>query len=436
MTKKKYHLPISPLERMGKLVKLVGSVSTEELSQRLKQKVTQSKEQIDRVKQAAMIVKELGQLKGTAMKVGQILTMEAREYLPEEVVVILEQLQNKVTFMPIEDVEEILKRELQDRRFELDQLSTEPIAAASIGQVHTAFYKGQKCAVKIQYPFIQDTIDSDLKVLAQTLKTLAFLLRREIELEGLIREFSEVFKQETDYLHEARSMSQYRAKAKDLPGVIVPEVFPALSTSKVLVQSFEQGMGFSSWCKSQKSDPVAREKMGKLILDLYIQEFCHWGLVQTDPNPGNFLVRVETNELVLLDFGAVKEYSLEFRRQYAHLVMAIFHRDREKMMNVSYEMNLLSAKESQSAQDAYAALVFESMRPLLQDRFEFKDDTYMQKMRELSQTLIKELKFSPPPKDLIFLHRKLGGIYQMLRQLEVSIDLTPYIDHYRTLAAE
>ncbi len=439
MKKKKSTQPTGVLERAGKLLKLAGSLTRQEVAHRLGDRDAGGSA-ITRLKQAATLVQELSHMKGAAMKVGQMLALEARDYLPDEVVQVLEQLQNKASFMAFDEVDEILRSDLGKKRSQLRELSEEPIAAASIGQVHRAEIEKNgtmvPVAVKVQYPGIRDSIHSDVKILGVVLKGLTTVFRREIEIEGLLEEFAEVFVQETDYEQEAQAAIDYRKAAATLAGVVVPRVHLGLSTARVLTMDYEPGLTLTQWIRQTHPTPARRLELGALILELYSREFCEWGLVQTDPNPGNFLIRPETGELILLDFGATKRYSKEFRIQYSRLIMAIFTKDTNKVMDAALKMALLDPRESAAAQKAFQALVFESMRPIALNRFDFTDQEHVQKVRTLSQNLLKELRFSAPPKDLIFLHRKLGGVYQMLRQLEVDLELGSYLSRFEELSTQ
>ena len=438
-------LPTAAFGRAGRLFRMASTLAKAELSHRLtpgggspdSEKTREEELSLLRKEQAQILVEELGRLKGAAMKVGQMLSLEARDYLPDEVIQILEQLQNQVTAMPSGSVQEILRAELGAKSAELRDLTASPIAAASIGQVHSARLGEQKVAVKIQYPGIQESITSDMRILKSLLKGMALVMRREFEVDGVLQEFEHVFIQETDYLQEARAAARYREAAQGLSGIVVPRIHTDFSSSRVLTLDFEEGVPLTQWMRGvQGTRPSleAREAMGRRILELYTEEFCSWGLVQTDPNPGNFLVHPESSDLILLDFGATKAYSEEFRKKYSELVLAIYERSRPRVKDIAIAMNLIDPRESLEAFEAFEDLVFESMRPLTLDRFDFKDDRYVENVRKMTQTLVKRMKFSPPPRDLIFLHRKLGGIFQFLRGLEVTLELKPYLTRFETLA--
>jgi predicted unusual protein kinase regulating ubiquinone biosynthesis (AarF/ABC1/UbiB family) len=428
--------PTRAFHRASKLVGLATSLTRQEVTRRLTGKKDEAKSALLQIKQATLLVKELGNLKGAAMKVGQMITLEARDYLPEEVVNILENLYNQVSFMPLSTVEQILREDLGERAERLRSFSPTPIAAASIGQVHRATLEGRPVAVKVQYPGIRDSIDSDIRVLSGILKTLATVLRRDVEIDGLIQEFAEVFKQETDYVEEAKLSAEYRQRASALRGLVVPEVFPEVSSPRVLTMTFEAGTPWNEWIKSPLATPGLRLGYAKKILQLYVHEFCDWGLVQTDPNAGNFLLRPETEEWIALDFGATKRYSPEFRVQYSKLAMAIFHRDDRAVIDISVAMGLIDPREGEPALEVFRKLLYESMRPFSVPEFDFAHNEVAANARVLTKQLAKELRFSPPPKTLIFLHRKLAGIYFLLRQLEVKLDLMPYLARFEALATQ
>ena len=203
----------------------------------------------------------------------------------------------------------------------------------------------------------------------------------------------------------------------------VPEVFLEVSSARVLTLSFEEGISLSQALKDKLLTPDLRRHYAELFLKLYLTEFCSWGFVQTDPNLGNFLLDLPRRDLVLLDFGATREFGVNFRHLYSKLVMASVREDRAACIDLSIELNLLDPRESNVAKDSLFELLKLSMRPFKASHFELNSNAYTQEMKALAIKLVRELKFSPPPKDLIFLHRKLGGIFQILRRLEVTLDL-------------
>ncbi|MBC7385866.1 MAG: AarF/ABC1/UbiB kinase family protein [Cryobacterium sp.] len=419
----------------------IASMTGGMLKQEAKRLIGNVQPHLVRLEQARILVEELGRLKGAAMKLGQILALEARDFLPPEVVAILEKLQNQSTFMDADEVRKILGRELGPLfgtdSAKLKALSEKPIAAASIGQVHRAEFEGAPVAVKIQYPGIQDTIDSDLKIFRSLVERLTpLLVGHKTDYSGLFEEMREVFINETSYLFEAEMTEKVRGLVHDLPNVRVPRVYTEVSTDFVLVTSFESGMTLSEALRSGRLTPELRIHYADLFLRVYMMELCEWGLVQTDPNLGNFLLDLESRELVLLDFGAVRTYSPEFRNQYSRLIIAAVERRKADCLAMAAALGVLDSRESESTKDTFYHLIDESIEPFRAESFDFSKSHYAEKLRDKGAEFIKSVRFTPPPKDLVFLHRKLGGIFQILRRLEVSLDLRPYLQPHRRAAAE
>jgi aarF domain-containing kinase len=426
--------PTGASERAARLLRMTGRLATQEITRRMFGKFAGDlDDRALRLRQAATLVRELGHLKGAAMKAGQMLVLEARDYLPEEVVQVLERLQADAPPMGIATVREILREDLGDRAARLEGLSTRPVAAASIGQVHRARYEGREVAVKVQYPAIRLTLKADLQVLGTVLKGAGALFRRDTNFEGIISEFSEVFLQEADYAAEATLLRDYRAAAASTPHLLVPAAYDEVCGPRVLTLDFVQGLTLPEWMRRAKPSLETRARLGQRILALFTQEFCDWGLVQTDPNLGNFLVSPD-ERLVLLDFGATKRYSAEFRREYARLLMAVHRQDVNELDRATDALALIDPRESAEARDIFRRLVRESMGPLTLERFDFQDEQYLTRVRAMSRELASALRYSPPPRNLIFLHRKLGGIFQMLKLLRVELDLRGYLRRFEEIA--
>jgi aarF domain-containing kinase len=256
-----------------------------------------------------------------------------------------------------------------------------------------------------------------------------------VDTSGIVQEISSVFNQETDYLAELGFLKEYGEKSASIEGLWVPRGFEEFSTRRVLTMEFGSGVSLSEAVRSHRLKDDEREYYADLFMNLYSQEFCVWGLVQTDPNLGNFLLDLPKSKLIPLDFGACKRYSPEFRKQYCQLVMAAYAKDREALSRLVEGLGFLSPKEGQPARDALNDLVIESMSPFRATVHDFQDETYPSQMRELTRKLIRSLEHSPPPRDIIFLHRKLGGIFQILRRLESKRSLKPYLTFFERTAS-
>jgi aarF domain-containing kinase len=383
------------------------------------------------VEQAKEIVESLGQLKGAAMKAGQLLSMELRDVLPPEVISVLSQLQASGATVPFEEIHSILRDELGDERLAALDVIPSPLASASIGQVHRATWRSpdgpRDVVLKVQFRGIADTIDSDLTLLERIARLFLTVQLKHFDVTAVFDELRDVLIRETDYQHEADALERYRALAHAVTGLRVPEVHRALSTKRVLALGFEAGLTLDAYMATKPS-LEARNRVTAQVLDLYFREFFEWGLVQTDANFANFLFRPEQGELVLLDFGATREYPAPFREQYRALLTSTLRGDRAGALAAAQELNLIDPQEPQAARDAMHALL-ETVLRVFQPAFQpvdFRDKRFVDEAGQRLRDYYAALTCSPPPAQLLFLHRKLGGVYSMGRALEARLDLVPY----------
>ena len=420
--------------RSIKLLGLAAKVGGREITQNVKDKFARGVEEIasgrlkTRIDQAKLIAEHLSQLKGAAMKAGQLLSLDGADLFPPEAVEILSKLQGKADPVDWSIVRGVLEEDLgEDKIAQFKGLTIVPEASASIGQVHRARVGDQEVAIKIQYPGIADSIDSDLKILKTLAQSLVTVTGRRVQLDETFDELRLVLHQEANYELELRHMQEYRALLDGDPNFVVPVPLPEFSSKRVLTMSWERGITLQDWLKTKPS-LEARNTIGRRLLDLYCREFFEWGLVQTDPNYGNFLIRPDNLELIVLDFGATLRYTADFRREYVKLLKVVNSRDPEAIVQASIDFGLMSDKEGPESRKLLADMMILSIEPFAKDAtaFDFKDADYSRRTREATQAFAQSLKFSPPPRKIIFLHRKLGGIFAFLKRLEAEIDVSAY----------
>ena len=418
-------IPTTLFGRGAKLFKIAGKVALEEASRKLSVFEDEKEKLKKRVELAQDVVKTLSHLKGASMKLGQLLSLDLGEYLPPEITKVLEELHQKSTFLPYKEIERILKHELGEKFEDLRDISEIPIAAASIGQVHKAYLRGKPIVLKIQYPGVAESIPSDIKILELILNQGRFFQnKRETDIKPFLSEVKEVLLKEADYLHELKMHALYRKKFESSP-YIIPEIYPEYSTTKVLAQEFITGVSITNWLE-QNPPFETRQNFANLLIRLYLTEIFQNGIVQTDPNPGNFFVTSD-NKIGLLDFGAAKEYSPEFVESYRKVLIAAFNRDHETVISESIKVGFLDAREDQSVRDIYAEMMDFLSDPFRHDHdFDFTDKNYFTKSRDLSWEMTKRCRYTPPPKDLLFLHRKLAFIFIFIRKMDVKIRLKDY----------
>lgn len=431
----------STTSRSLKLFSLAAKVGTSELAQSLKSKFSKASDELTtgrlnaRLDQAKWIADNLSQMKGAAMKMGQLLSIDAGDHFPPEAMAVLAKLQSSAEPMDFDLIRVVLVEDIGEKKIgDFDDLSVVPDAAASIGQVHRARLGGQAVAIKVQYPGIAESIESDLKILKGLAKSFLGFSGRDMDLTELFTEFQRVLEQEADYRIELGLMTEYRAKllaafplkADVAPLYRVPEAIPTHSGRRVLTMSWEQGVGIDTWLKSQPSQ-ARRERVAHALLDLFCWEFFEWGLVQTDPNFANFLIGPD-DALVLLDFGAAIRYDEDFRLRYRNFLGAMGSLDPKRIIREGHAFGLISERESDESKKLFADLLINSVEPFFASRqpFQFDDADYAKRTREAGVKFGRSLKYSPPPQQILFLHRKLGGIFNFVKKLDVRLDLTPY----------
>ena len=416
-------IPTGIWSRGTKLVGMASKVALNEISSRVKNWEDEKSKITSKIELAQNIVKTMSELKGASMKVGQLLSMDLGDYLPPEVIKVLENLHQNSTFMPYEVIEGILKAELGDKFSHLSDISQTPLAAASIGQVHSARFQNKEIVIKIQYPGVADSIPSDLKLLKLLLRNLTFIQGKQLDLDPFFNEVEEVLIKETDYFHEQLMHRQYKESFKD-SSYLIPEVYPEMSTAKIIIMDRIEGKSFNEWIKTSLYGE--RMKLAENLMNLYLEEFFDYGLVQTDPNPGNFLITAE-NQMALLDFGAVKQYDRAFINGYRSILIAAYEKNQLILLSESERLGFIDPRESEEIKTIYLEMMELLAAPFRQDTpFDFSDKKFFEQSQKLSWDLVKRCKYSPPPKNLLFLHRKLGGVFFLIKKLDAKIILKDY----------
>lgn len=403
----------------------------------MKKRLTASAEKLagselkTRIAQARILTDNLSELKGAVMKAGQLLSIDASDLLPEEATEILSKLQGKAEPVDFALLHEVLVEDLgADGLALLDDLETDAAASASIGQVHRARIAGEPVAVKIQYPGIAESIDSDMALMEKLADSWLTMTRSQIDVAETFEELRQILHLEADYEREREHLEEYGRLLADDERFVVPRTHPEACGRRVLTMSWEDGLPLKDWIAGGPS-LEERTRFARAILDLYCAEFFEWGFVQTDPNHGNFLCRRDADgetRIVLLDFGATLRYDEGFRRDYVALLKTIASKDIAATIQAGIDFELLDPREPVEARQLFAEMMFSAMEPFEphMQPFVFRDDDYAARARDVGSRFTKSLKYSPPPRKLLFLHRKLGGIFQLLRKLDVQLNLVPY----------
>lgn len=362
----------------------------------------------------------LAEMRGAAMKVGQLLSMDAGHVLPAELSSLLQHLRQDARVMPLGQVGGVLQAALGEgwkerfRRFYFD-----PIAAASIGQVHRAELKdGTAVAVKLQYPGVRESIDSDVENVA-TLLHWSGLLPKDLDVGPLLEEARRQLHLETDYVHEARQLNAFSHELAGDARYQLPRVYDALSAETVLTMDFVPGKPVE---QLGEASPAQRHRVASDLFELALREVFDWGLVQTDPNFSNYLYDEETRRLGLLDFGACRHYPEARRASLRALLHACVVGSDQDVADAAIRVGYLDAADPAHAQAGIVALLRLVTSPIRAGEFDFSDSALVQQMNaQVVKLRLDEGLSRVPPADILFLHRKLGGLYLLLSRLRAVL---------------
>jgi predicted unusual protein kinase regulating ubiquinone biosynthesis (AarF/ABC1/UbiB family) len=253
---------------------------------------------------AARVADRWSHLRGAAMKLGQMISMDAGDMLPPELSAILARLRNQAYRMPPAQLDGVLKAEWgRDWRRRFRHFEASPVAAASIGQVHRATLPdGRVLAIKVQYPGVRDSIDSDVDNVA-TLLRVSTLLPATLDLAPLLGEAKRQLAEEADYRREGDQMRRYAALLGDDPRYLVPTLVEEFTTDRVLAMSFVDARPIESLGDESQD---TRNRATTALIELVLRELFEFGVMQTDPNFANYRWQPDGERLVLLDFGATR----------------------------------------------------------------------------------------------------------------------------------
>jgi predicted unusual protein kinase regulating ubiquinone biosynthesis (AarF/ABC1/UbiB family) len=376
------------------------------------------------IQQMKLLSEELGELKGSLMKVGQTISMYGEHFLPPKANEYLKNLQSDSPKLPWAQIKSFLELELSPevlKNLEIDQTA---IAAASLGQVHKAFDKvsQKEVAVKIQYPGVEKAIKSDLRAL-KSLFSIAQIIPNSPRTDQFFEEIETMLIQETNYDLERVWTQQMHKKLKDDKRFVVPQVHEEYSSRHVLTTSFEDGAKVDSEAVLSLSQD-RRNALALNFLDLYYRELFEFKLVQTDPHLGNYRIRIDEagqDQIILYDFGAMREVPDHFGKPFRNLVRAAAEKDRETIFKSAYEMKYLFPDDEQDLKEKYfemCCLVGEPFAENPDNSFTDKDGNYDWKNTDLpkrvaviGREIIRNHKIRVPPRESIFLDRKLGGAF-------------------------
>lgn len=372
------------------------------------------------------VLENISELKGVPQKLGQLMSMDVTEYVSVELKEKLKPLQGDSKEMDSTTMFAIVESEMGAIKFRhFSELQTKSIGAGSIGQVHRAKLDGKEVVLKIQYPDIVKSIEADLSILTPMSSVYEFIRPKAKDFSILLEETKNMLTNELDYKLEKENLTFFNKKLKDDDRFIVPEVHDEYCSAKVICMDYIQGMTLNDFIKS--SAPVEKKKqIAESLIDLFLTEFLIWGKVQTDPNFANYLI-TEDYKIVLLDFGAVKNFTGHFRTLYLSFLISSYKADEVAILDFGEQLGLVHSDDKKEAIILFCQFMKEILSYFHDENnpVDFKNEELTKSLLVTGWKLFKEQRISSPHSDMVFLHRKLGGLFSLLKEMKVEIDLSP-----------
>ncbi len=372
---------------------------------------------------AVRVAGGLAHLRGAAMKLGQMLSMESGAILPPEVTKILGQLQASAPSMPPAQLKTVLTQEWgAGWQAQFSQFEVRPVAAASIGQVHRAvLHDGQVLAIKVQFPGVAASIDSDIATLGRLMR-LPGVLPKTLDIAPLLREARAQLHEEADYQREAGALDQAQAAH---PGFIVPRVQESLCTPRILAMDYIESAPIEALLELPQA---VRDKAVADLITLVLREIFELRQMQTDPNFANFRLAPD-GRIVLLDFGATRAIDRDTSDRYRVLLRALLAEDRAAIWQQMAALGYFSADQPDARQRLIRDLAVQASAPLrMEAPYDFGRSTLIADLAVAGEALGQARDFwHVPPADLLFLHRKIGGIFLLAQRLQGQVALKPLV---------
>ena len=369
------------------------------------------------------VADQLSHLRGAAMKLGQMISLDAGDFLPSELTQILARLRDRAHHMPPAQLQQVLAREWgKDWRRRFARFEPSPLAAASIGQVHRArTHDGRDLAIKVQYPGVRDSIDADVDNVA-TLLRISGVLPTSLDIAPLLAEAKRQLREEADYPREGEQLARFGTLLADDPDYVVPALDREFTGESVLAMSFVEGVAIESLVDAEQD---VRDRAMRSLIALVLRELFDFGLMQTDPNFANYRYQPATGRLVLLDFGATRDVAAATAAGYSQLLTAGLAGDRDAVRAAAIAAGFLG----EAAVSRHRALIDRMIDVILSELnrpgpFDFGDRAFVGVLREQGVALAADRDtWHIPPIDTLFVQRKISGTALLAARLQARIDV-------------
>lgn len=417
-------IPTGKIERASKLISTGAKIGVNYLKY-YGEKITKTEDEAKgnlNKNNASDIYDGLKELKGSALKVAQMLSME-KNILPAAYVEKFSLSQFQVPPLSAPLVAKIFKNYFGKKPTELfDRFNPDSSNAASIGQVHKAWKDGKELAVKIQYPGVSDSISSDL-AMVKPIAMKMFNIKGKNS-DQYFKEVEDKLLEETDYELELQQSLEIRKSCENLPNLAFPNYYPDLSNGKIITMDWMHGKHLSTFCEANKNPELAN-KVGQSLWDFYLFQIHSLRKVHADPHPGNFLVS-EDGTLVAIDFGCMKSIPEDFYFPYFELSV------RENLENKAFfdqkllELEIIREDDSPEEKEFFTQIFYELLylftTPFQQENFDFSDNAFFEAIADLGQkyaknTQMKGRNANRGSKHFIYMNRTFFGLYSLMHDI-------------------
>ena len=366
------------------------------------------------------VADQLAKMRGAAMKIGQLVSMDTGDMLPPELAQIMARLRDDAHFMPPAQLKKVLSTEWHDGWLrDFARFDVRPIAAASIGQVHRAQTRdGRDMAIKVQYPGVAKSIDSDVANVGALIR-MSGMLPKGFALTPYLEEATRQLHEETDYIREADCLNRFRNFLGESEGFVLPEVYSDWSTNSILAMSFVAGRPIE---EAVRTDQAQRNSIMRRLIDLMLRELFEFKLMQSDPNFANYRYDPDTGAIILLDFGATQELSSDISNLYEALLRAGLQGERQAVEDLCAAIGFIDENTSSAHRAQVLELVHMAFDGLRVPTFDFADVTLTREMQIKGEALARD-GFVPPvlPMEVLYLQRKFAGMFLLGARLGAKL---------------
>jgi len=435
--KEQNSIPTSKVARSARFVKTGMQIGVNYLKNYSK-KVFQPELSPEQLKQsldqdnAEDIYASLSELKGSALKVAQMLSLD-KNILPKAYLDKFSLSQYNAPPLSGPLIIKTFTKYFGKSPFELfDSFQLKSTNAASIGQVHQAELKGKKLAVKIQYPGVGESISSDLKLV----KPIAFRLlgMDEKELDIYMKEVESKMLEETDYELEVRRSVEFSEACRNLPNLVFPDYYQKFSSKRIITMDWIEGLHMKEFLDTNPSQET-RNKIGQALWDFYNFQQHELKAVHADPHPGNFLITPD-EKLGVIDFGCVKVIPDDFYYPFFSLTSSDLMQNKEQTISYFRELEMIwegdSKEQVEFYYQHYRDMIHLFSSPYRESSFDFGDDSFIYSLYEYGERISRmpEFKQARGVKHFIYINRTNFGLYTLLNQLKAVVNTHTYRPHF------